>query len=956
MPDSPTTEVGLLLSTTSTLSWGLSARQERHVPIHHQTARFLDLGRRPMLILGTMIALWPEVSVQQARGWAYLRAAGAIGSSLLLGLLLSVAPATALGQNTSSLHAGSVEVDDPTERALFGRLLCRCGECARMPLSTCTCSTAETTRAQMRARLIAGVTPAAIAADYVDSTGARHSLFRPTRGDSRPSMPFRFLLPLRDWACSPSCSVAGGEVASCLSPRRGRTTQTTPTSTMQDSTRSSGIGMPDRRPSIPNVEPSGDLERRCGTIASRGLPLLVVALAVVAGAANDLGSAILVLAGGMLLAVIGLLWASIRILSGDVPITIKEAIALGAPSTSDEQKRSVLRALKDSNSTEASARSHRRTTKSSCIDTEPKRSGCSRPWTEISRRSGRGRPRTSLIAWRRQRLAQTIREPRPMARDAASRTSTSAKNAQPPMTTMPLSARSAVLVWHEAASRDPMRSRSPGSGTRRGGTATCVLAGLLLCRMAGAVDAGALRKNGASSTGARSDADLAIAPGPGPRAESVAIATVVSGQAGNDPDQEGDDDAAQAERPENEEGDEQALPPGHPPVGGPGPSATAGSSAVAQDSSQVDRNTPPGTVVVDVRDHADAPVALAKVELTVIRHSVEKGEARGGATVQTDSDGTARFSQLATGSAAVYRISVPFATPGGVQAVYGTGPFRLDGRYGQHVVVHVLPATDRLEDAVIGMQGMLYIQLKDDAVAVEELFEIYNLGQTTWVPSNLVVELPHGFKAFQTQEQMSDAGFDEVPGRGARLHGTFAPGQRQAYFRFRVPYDGGDSMNVSTSLPPHVARMKVIAEAAKSMTLDVDGFPPAFADRSQAGQRMLAAERQLKAGDQPMQRLHVRLEHIPGMGKKAGAVASAAALIMLAGLYLGFSGRRAPQRARVARRELEQDTARARTRLVAEIAALEEARAQGAVGPKTYERLREALLEALGRLLEPGKL
>ena len=49
----------------------------------------------------------------------------------------------------------------------------------------------------------------------------------------------------------------------------------------------------------------------------------------------------------MLLGVVAIMWASVRTLSGDSPITLEEAIAMGAPRAAEEQKRAVLQALKD---------------------------------------------------------------------------------------------------------------------------------------------------------------------------------------------------------------------------------------------------------------------------------------------------------------------------------------------------------------------------------------------------------------------------------------------------------------------------------------------------------------------------------------------------------------------------------------------------------------------------------
>src|SRR5262249_36201969 len=154
-------------------------------------------------------------------------------------------------------------------------------------------------------------------------------------------------------------------------------------------------------------------------------------------------------------------------------------------------------------------------------------------------------------------------------------------------------------------------------------------------------------------------------------------------------------------------------------------------------------------------------------------------------------------------------------------------------------------------------QGIVYVELKEDVLQIDELFQVYNLGAVTWVPSDVVVDLPRGFKAFTAQKEMSDTGFDEVDKRGARLRGTFAPGQHEMHFRYQVPYDPQHAVDLSMSLPPRVARMRVITEAAKGMTLEVADFPPPVADHNQRGQRVLITERQMRAGQAPMARLKV---------------------------------------------------------------------------------------------------
>src|SRR5256885_17135572 len=106
------------------------------------------------------------------------------------------------------------------------------------------------------------------------------------------------------------------------------------------------------RPKDTQSNLESDLERvglgdRLGSALRWGLPIGATVAAAAVGAVYGLGTAILVLAGGVLLGVIAILWASVRTLAGDAPITIEEAMALGAPSAAEEQKRAVLQALKD---------------------------------------------------------------------------------------------------------------------------------------------------------------------------------------------------------------------------------------------------------------------------------------------------------------------------------------------------------------------------------------------------------------------------------------------------------------------------------------------------------------------------------------------------------------------------------------------------------------------------------
>ena len=76
-------------------------------------------------------------------------------------------------------------------------------------------------------------------------------------------------------------------------------------------------------------------------------PLTVLALTITFGALYGVQLVVLTLAGGALLLVIFLLWSSVQALTGESELTFEEAFSFGARTAEEEQKRAVLRALKD---------------------------------------------------------------------------------------------------------------------------------------------------------------------------------------------------------------------------------------------------------------------------------------------------------------------------------------------------------------------------------------------------------------------------------------------------------------------------------------------------------------------------------------------------------------------------------------------------------------------------------
>jgi hypothetical protein len=369
-----------------------------------------------------------------------------------------------------------------------------------------------------------------------------------------------------------------------------------------------------------------------------------------------------------------------------------------------------------------------------------------------------------------------------------------------------------------------------------------------------------------------------------------------------------------------------------------------------EDTSERDMSVPGGAIVVEVRDKNDVPLPNADVTLGILQQSVAKGESRRRTTQKVDAQGTTRFDNLERGAGIAYRVSVPWSGPSGEIATYAAPPFQLDLHHGQRVRIHVFPVTSRIEESLLGMQGIAYLELKDDVVQIDQLFQIFNMGTTTWVPQDVIVNLPQGFKGFNAQRDMSDAGFDPVPGQGAKMRGSFGPGQHEIQFRYQVPYEGTDAIHIGLSLPPRVIRMRVIAEASKTMTLKVDDFPSAISDQNQRGQRVLLTERQARAGESPMNRVSVTLDNIPTEGSSRWVTVAITAATLGFGLYFALEQEKEKSK-RGMTVAAERDTERARARLVKEIAALDAASSAGEIGPQAHARIRQALIDSLARVM-----
>ncbi|MGC4090672.1 MAG: hypothetical protein QM756_22920 [Polyangiaceae bacterium] len=414
-----------------------------------------------------------------------------------------------------------------------------------------------------------------------------------------------------------------------------------------------------------------------------------------------------------------------------------------------------------------------------------------------------------------------------------------------------------------------------------------------------------------------------------------------------------------------------ALPPGHPPVapatsasaaptvsaaaasaapaasGHPAPSPAAGTpeaprnphAGIPRDESAPAPDLPKGSIEATLVSGDNRPLGERDVRLGIMFQRISEGESRSERFARTNAEGRVRFDGLEVGSDYSYRVT----TKSGV-AEYASTPFPL-GDVGQRVLIHVFPVTQELEQAMVGMRGFVYIEPRDDVFVFELLYRVFNVGSVTWVPKDVVVRLPAGFKAFNSQRGMSDVMLEAVEGQGARLKGTITPGQHDLNARFQVPKRGDSSVDFRLGTLPRVAELRVIAEASSQMRLEVDGFEAPQVSQNQQGKRVLVTRKLLEHGDELEQGFTISLSGlpVPGYGRWI-AVGLAAGL---AGI--GLLASRGVLRLDAAHSK-SQDLKRARELLLAELVEVEHAKKRSELGPRAYADARGLLLNALARL------
>jgi hypothetical protein len=389
--------------------------------------------------------------------------------------------------------------------------------------------------------------------------------------------------------------------------------------------------------------------------------------------------------------------------------------------------------------------------------------------------------------------------------------------------------------------------------------------------------------------------------------------------------------------------DDESLPAGHPPAEGGNPHAGASGGGMPgmfqppEDVEQPDPSLPPGTIVVALRDADDKPVAGEQVTLGILVNSVAKGDSRKHLQGTTDARGETTFSSLDLASNVAYRVSAGYQ--GGAFAAM---PFQLQQAKAMRVVLHVYPVTHDVQQALVVAEATVAAEIREDRIQVEEALTIYNLGKTAWIPDGVTLSFPAGYTAFNAEMSMSDQGVDDQGGT-LRLRGTYPPGRHGVEFRWQLPWSGDKDVDFGVGLPPHVAIARVMLPAASDIKLVADGFPPAEVRRDQQGQSFLVTERRIRPDEPKLTTLTIGIHDLPTPGPGRLFAALIAACGVAVGVVLAFGQR--------SRNAAARDVKTGQKAILEELLALERGHASGEVGPKTYERARRELIDALARTL-----
>ena len=342
---------------------------------------------------------------------------------------------------------------------------------------------------------------------------------------------------------------------------------------------------------------------------------------------------------------------------------------------------------------------------------------------------------------------------------------------------------------------------------------------------------------------------------------------------------------------------------------------------------------PSGTIVVRVLDADSTPVADANVRVGILKSDGSRDEVKG----RSDASGVASFGDLPVGDQQAYRVSV--SAEG---ASVGANPFRLPHDRGYEVSLRRLKTTTDLTKIVLYV-GAVSVELKDERLKVAEQVRLINIDRAAYVfpEEGLLIKLPDGFTAFQTQETMGDqrVSSDE---QGVRIKGSLPPGQTTLLWGFDLPV-AGTEMTIALDNPFNTYAFRVLVDAVPGLSVKVDDMPAPEQHESQ-GAHFWVTEVARKVEQGPFKTVRLHLTGIPGPGPSRWIAAGLALLVLAAGTVLST-------RSQARSADPAESLAVRKREVIARLESLSAEHERGEVGPEYFASEKARLTDALAVLL-----
>ena len=396
---------------------------------------------------------------------------------------------------------------------------------------------------------------------------------------------------------------------------------------------------------------------------------------------------------------------------------------------------------------------------------------------------------------------------------------------------------------------------------------------------------------------------------------------------------------------------------------GPAPGAAGGAAkgaaegdfalGVVAGSATPDPTMPAKTLVVRLHDEEGKPLG----NHAVLLGAVDRNNAIKVLRATSDSDGVARFADLATGQTTGYAAVIEYK---GMRL--GTDAFSMPETGGARAEIRALQRTTDASVITIGAGARVILQMRDDTLGFLEMLPLENTSDKIFdpTPGAFEIPLPKEFVAAETAQ--GERKTEVRKSHGIAVQGAVMPkrtlGQTDAKtagneitLGFVLPYEG-DTRDFEQRMPNGIGLVTLIMEQIPGMTIDGPGVSAREA-RELNGRKywVMGADAVPPGGT-----LRFTVRGLPSIDR-SGHIISGTLALLLIGSAVVF-GRRPKTKTRKAADDRERLIAR-REALFTELVAVERQRQRDGEGTQKRDQLigkLEGLYQDLAALDEQRAL